>query len=160
MEATRLIELHLSLVDPGSSPQLTKEYAQLDEGLASLGGPESRREGRRKCQELPENDDEDSLSEEYPSSDHPGKGKRRAISPAETWDDLSDDSLEEREDPYPPLYFRGLSKGVHGSEATVLGSIRMGTDGVVRWRFVSHALSNLHLYGLNILTLGAEGLSA
>lgn len=134
MEATRLIELSLSLVDPSSSSQLAKEYSQLDEGLAGLGGPESRREGRRKCQELPASDEEgDDSDDEYPSSEYPGssKGERPARQTKR-----KDSDAEDAGDPYPPLFFRGLSKGVHGNEATVLGSVRMGSDAVVRWRFV------------------------
>ena len=38
---------------------------------------------------------------------------------------------------YPPLYFAGTSKGSQGNEALVNGSVSMGSDGVVRWRFVS-----------------------
>ncbi|KIJ68795.1 hypothetical protein HYDPIDRAFT_37230 [Hydnomerulius pinastri MD-312] len=36
---------------------------------------------------------------------------------------------------YPTLYFSGTSWGVHGNEATVVGSVCMADDGVVRWRF-------------------------
>lgn len=38
---------------------------------------------------------------------------------------------------YPTLYFTGLSWGIHGNEATVIGSVTMTGGGVVRWRFVS-----------------------
>ncbi|KAG9314698.1 hypothetical protein JVU11DRAFT_5505 [Chiua virens] len=38
---------------------------------------------------------------------------------------------------YPTLYFSGSSFGIHGNEATVVGSVYMCDDGVVRWRFVS-----------------------
>lgn len=39
---------------------------------------------------------------------------------------------------YPNLYFSGTSKGiVQGNESTVHGSVHMGDDGVLRWRFVS-----------------------
>jgi hypothetical protein len=38
--------------------------------------------------------------------------------------------------PYPPLFFSGRSRGVHGNEAVVEGLVRMGWDGVVRWQFV------------------------
>jgi hypothetical protein len=41
------------------------------------------------------------------------------------------------DDPYPPLYFSGSSKGVNGNEALVEGSVRRGRDGAVRWQFVS-----------------------
>lgn len=36
----------------------------------------------------------------------------------------------------PPLYFSGSSKCVNGSEALVEGTVRMGSDGAVRWQFV------------------------
>ncbi|KAF8446324.1 hypothetical protein L210DRAFT_3628802 [Boletus edulis BED1] len=38
---------------------------------------------------------------------------------------------------YPTLYFSGSSHGIQGREATIVGSVYMGNDGVVRWRFVS-----------------------
>ncbi|KAF8557353.1 hypothetical protein OG21DRAFT_1494746 [Imleria badia] len=38
---------------------------------------------------------------------------------------------------YPTLYFSGSSHGIHGREATIVGSVHMSDDGVVRWRFVS-----------------------
>lgn len=38
---------------------------------------------------------------------------------------------------YPTLYFSGSSQGINGNEATVVGSVYMADDGVVRWRFVS-----------------------
>ncbi|KAL4068391.1 hypothetical protein V8B97DRAFT_2024941 [Scleroderma yunnanense] len=38
---------------------------------------------------------------------------------------------------YPTLYFAGSSVGIHGNEATVVGSVCMSHDGVVRWRFAS-----------------------
>jgi hypothetical protein len=38
---------------------------------------------------------------------------------------------------YPPLFFSGTSRGVHGNEAIVEGLVRMGWSGVVRWQFVS-----------------------
>ncbi|EGO02797.1 hypothetical protein SERLA73DRAFT_176179 [Serpula lacrymans var. lacrymans S7.3] len=40
---------------------------------------------------------------------------------------------------YPTLYFTGTSWGVHGNEATVIGSVSMGLDDVVRWRFTRKA---------------------
>ncbi|KAF9243751.1 hypothetical protein BU15DRAFT_71875 [Melanogaster broomeanus] len=38
---------------------------------------------------------------------------------------------------YPTLHFSGSSWGIHGNEATVVGSVYMAGDGVVRWRFAS-----------------------
>jgi len=38
---------------------------------------------------------------------------------------------------YPPLYFDGKSRGANENEATVEGSVRMSTEGVALWRFVS-----------------------
>ena len=38
---------------------------------------------------------------------------------------------------FPDLYFSGISNGADGNEATVMGSVSMGNDAVVRWRFVS-----------------------
>lgn len=38
---------------------------------------------------------------------------------------------------HPTLYFSGSSHGIHGREATIVGSVYMADDGVVRWRFVS-----------------------
>ena len=38
---------------------------------------------------------------------------------------------------FPNLYFCGTEKGIEGNEVTVNGSVDMGDDGVVRWRFVS-----------------------
>ncbi|TDL28888.1 hypothetical protein BD410DRAFT_781447 [Rickenella mellea] len=36
---------------------------------------------------------------------------------------------------YPKIEFTGLSRGANGQEAKVRGSVSMGDDGVVRWRF-------------------------
>ncbi|KAH7930565.1 hypothetical protein BV22DRAFT_1054743 [Leucogyrophana mollusca] len=38
---------------------------------------------------------------------------------------------------YPTLYFAGTSWGIHGNEATVVGSVSMSDEGIVRWRFAS-----------------------
>jgi len=36
---------------------------------------------------------------------------------------------------FPNLYFAGTFNGINGNEATVNGSVSMGHDGVVKWRF-------------------------
>lgn len=47
------------------------------------------------------------------------------------------DRFPPREDTkYPTLYFSGSSHGIQGREATVVGSVHMAENGVVRWRFV------------------------
>lgn len=38
---------------------------------------------------------------------------------------------------YPPLCFTGTSRGQHGNESKVNGTVTMGLDGIIRWRFVS-----------------------
>jgi hypothetical protein len=38
--------------------------------------------------------------------------------------------------PYPPLRFVGTPKGSVWNHASVEGTVTMGADGVVRWRFV------------------------
>jgi len=37
---------------------------------------------------------------------------------------------------FPNLYFTGMSKGIR-HDVIINGSVSMGDDGVVRWRFVS-----------------------
>ncbi|KAF9817460.1 hypothetical protein IEO21_03417 [Rhodonia placenta] len=38
---------------------------------------------------------------------------------------------------YPPLFFKGFSRGAHGSDAVVEGEVRLLSDGSVRWSFVT-----------------------
>lgn len=57
----------------------------------------------------------------------------------------SNDGLPNADEKYPPLYFSGSSKGVKGDNAIVEGVVRMGPDGVVRWRFVRDLISSTGL---------------
>lgn len=38
---------------------------------------------------------------------------------------------------HPPLYFMGTSRGQHGNESQINGTVSMGVDGIIRWQFVS-----------------------
>lgn len=38
---------------------------------------------------------------------------------------------------HPQLYFTGTSRGQHGNESQINGTVLMGVDGIIRWRFVS-----------------------
>ncbi|KIM80522.1 hypothetical protein PILCRDRAFT_789242 [Piloderma croceum F 1598] len=55
---------------------------------------------------------------------------------------------------FPNLYFLGISKGTEGDEATVKGSVSMGNDRVVRWRFVS-LISHFISEGIQIGNVGS-----
>lgn len=46
-------------------------------------------------------------------------------------------STESNDPRYPTLHFAGSSTSVHGNETTVIGSVYMSGEGIVRWRFVS-----------------------
>lgn len=48
-----------------------------------------------------------------------------------------DDDLAVRNPLYPPLYFHGVSRGVDGNGSVTEGMVKMGNDGVVRYKFVS-----------------------
>lgn len=53
---------------------------------------------------------------------------------------------------YPPLYFGGTSRGVHGNEATVEGCVTMGEDDVARWQFVRFILRGPRATELTVLS--------
>ncbi|KAG7450187.1 uncharacterized protein BT62DRAFT_885214 [Guyanagaster necrorhizus] len=36
---------------------------------------------------------------------------------------------------YPPLYFNGISRGVDGNKSVIEGMVKMGNDGIVRYKF-------------------------
>lgn len=73
---------------------------------------------------------------------------QEAIRPVELHLDVLDSSMSESstepssEPPshavrYPPLFFKGMSRGAHSADAAVEGSVRVLADGSVRWSFVT-----------------------
>ncbi|KAH9836538.1 uncharacterized protein C8Q71DRAFT_47007 [Rhodofomes roseus] len=72
---------------------------------------------------------------------------QEAIRPVELHLDVLDptpeQSTESAESPpphpvrYPPIFFKGLSRGAHSADAAVEGSVRVLADGSIRWSFVT-----------------------
>ncbi|KAF7986246.1 hypothetical protein HWV62_38715 [Athelia sp. TMB] len=61
---------------------------------------------------------------------------------------------------YPPLYFTGTSRGVHGNESQINGAVSMGGDGIIRWRFQASMADGQSQWSSEGIQLGNVGCAA